>query len=148
MVQLASALEVNSGLEVLLIADNPFGDEGGQQLTSALCRTNRTLQVLDLHETHMTKGVEREVSFGCQPVIDNVLPPAGGAGSPPVQLPQEAGLSLWGQRSSPQCRGRYGVPANTQTLIDLHTGIAKGEARQRQEQHFQLQATTPSSNLY
>ena len=62
MVQLASALEVNTGLEMLLIADNPFGDEGGQQLTSVLCRTNRTLQVLDLHGTHMARTVEREVS--------------------------------------------------------------------------------------
>ena len=62
MVQLASALEVNSGLEMLLIADNPFGDEGGQQLTSTLCRANRALRVLDLHSTHMSKAVEREVS--------------------------------------------------------------------------------------
>ena len=58
---LAEALQVNTGLEMLLIADNPFGDEGGQQLTSVLCRTNRTLQVLDLHGTHMTRTVEREV---------------------------------------------------------------------------------------
>ena len=62
VVQLAAALEVNTGLEMLLIADNPFGDEGGQQLTSVLCRTNRTLRVLDLHGTHMTRAVEREVS--------------------------------------------------------------------------------------
>lgn len=47
---------------MLLIADNPFGDEGGQQLTSVLCRTNNALQVLDLHGTHMTMTVEREVN--------------------------------------------------------------------------------------
>ena len=61
IVQLGAALEVNTGLEMLLVADNPFGDEGGQQLTSVLCRTNRTLQVLDIHGTHMSKQVEREV---------------------------------------------------------------------------------------
>lgn len=61
IVQLATALQVNTGLEMLLIADNPFGDEGGQQLASVLCRGNRTLRVLDLHGTHMTKTVEREV---------------------------------------------------------------------------------------
>lgn len=63
VVHLATALEVNSGLEMLLIADNPFGDEGGQRLTSVLCRSNRFLRVLDLHGTHMTKSVEREVSI-------------------------------------------------------------------------------------
>lgn len=62
VVQLATALEVNTGLEMLLIADNPFGDEGGQQLTSVLCRSNRSLRVLDLHGTHMSKSVEREAS--------------------------------------------------------------------------------------
>ena len=61
MVQLGTALEVNSGLEMLLVADNPFGDEGGQQLTSVLCRSNCSLRVLDLHGTHMSKAVEREV---------------------------------------------------------------------------------------
>ena len=62
VVHLATALEVNTGLEMLLIADNPFGDEGGQQLTSVLCRSNHTLRVLDLHGTHMSKPVEREVN--------------------------------------------------------------------------------------
>lgn len=62
VVQVATALEVNAGLEMLLIADNPFGDEGGQQLTSVLCRSNHTLRVLDLHGTHMSKPVEREVN--------------------------------------------------------------------------------------
>ena len=62
--QLATALEVNSGLEMLLVADNPFGDEGGQQLASVLCRINHTLRVLDLHGTHMSKAVEREVRNG------------------------------------------------------------------------------------
>lgn len=62
IVGLAATLEINTGLEMLLIADNPFGDEGGQQLTSVLCRTNQTLRVLDLHGTHMTKTVEREVN--------------------------------------------------------------------------------------
>jgi Ran GTPase-activating protein (RanGAP) involved in mRNA processing and transport len=113
VVELASALAVNSGLEMLLIADNPFGDEGGQQLTSVLCRTNRTLRVLDLHSTHMTKAVEREV------VKD---------------LYQYSSLRKLGSA--------FG------TRHSATEGLAKREAQQRQEQHFHLQATSPSSNLY
>lgn len=95
VVQLASALEVNTGLEMLLIADNPFGDEGGQQLASVLCRTNRTLQVLDLHGTHMTRRVEREVSeFWLLSAILEFFP-TGGSRSSPVQLSKEVRLSLW-----------------------------------------------------
>lgn len=63
VVQLALALKVNSGLEMLLVADNPFGDEGGQQMTSALCQANRTLKVLDIHGTHMDRAMEKKVGF-------------------------------------------------------------------------------------
>ena len=58
---LADALQVNSGLEMLLLADNPFGDEGGQQLAEVLCNSNRSLRVLDVHGTRMTRDAEREV---------------------------------------------------------------------------------------
>jgi len=58
---LADALQVNSGLEMLLLADNPFGDEGGQQLAEVLCNGNRSLRVLDIHGTRMTRAAEREV---------------------------------------------------------------------------------------
>ena len=58
---LADALQVNSGLEMLLLADNPFGDEGGQQLAEVLCNSNRSLRVLDVHGTRMTRAAEREV---------------------------------------------------------------------------------------
>ena len=59
---LAEALTVNSGLEMLLIADNPFGDEGGRQLSAVLCNRNRSLKVLDIHGTRMSRATERQVS--------------------------------------------------------------------------------------
>ena len=58
---LADALAINTGLNMLLLADNPFGDEGGWKLTDVLCRSNRSLQVLDITETKMTPNVERQV---------------------------------------------------------------------------------------
>ena len=61
MAHIADALSVNSGLEMLLLADNPFGDEGGKQLAHVLCSSNRSLRVLDIHGTRMTKQGEKEV---------------------------------------------------------------------------------------
>ena len=58
---LADGLSVNTGLEMLLLADNPFGDEGGRQLSLVLSQGNRSLRVLDLHGTHMSKPVEKEM---------------------------------------------------------------------------------------
>lgn len=58
---LSQALTINTGLEMLLVADNPFGDEGGRQLMQVLCYRNRTLRVLDIHNTHMTKAGEKQV---------------------------------------------------------------------------------------
>ena len=83
VVQLSAALEVNTGLEMLLIADNPFGDEGGQQLTSVLCRVNRNLRILDIHGTHMNKAVEREVQPTALQVVTSLLP------SSPTQVVQD-----------------------------------------------------------
>ncbi len=60
---LAQGLAVNSGLEMLLIGDNPFGDEGGRCLGEVLCRNNRTLTVLDIHGSRMSKSVEKTVSL-------------------------------------------------------------------------------------
>ena len=52
---------MNSGLEMLLLADNPFGDEGGKQLAAVLCNNNRSLRVLDIHGTRMSSQGEKEV---------------------------------------------------------------------------------------
>lgn len=61
IVHLAQALTVNTGLEMLLLADNPFGDEGGRHLQQVLCYNNRTLRVLDIHGTHMSKAGGKQV---------------------------------------------------------------------------------------
>ena len=58
---MAEALAFNSGLEMLLLADNPFGDAGGRQLSAVLCNNNRSLRVLDIHGTRMSKSTEKEV---------------------------------------------------------------------------------------
>lgn len=58
---IAEALSFNSGLEMLLLADNPFGDEGGRQLAAVLCNNNSSLRVLDIHGTRMSKATEKEV---------------------------------------------------------------------------------------
>ncbi len=58
---LAEGLAVNSGLEMLLIGDNPFGDEGGTRLCEVLCQSNTTLTVLDIHGSRMSNPVEKEV---------------------------------------------------------------------------------------
>lgn len=58
---LGDALVVNTGLNMLLLADNPFGDEGGWKLADVLCKSNRSLQVLDIHGTRMSRQTEREV---------------------------------------------------------------------------------------
>lgn len=58
---ISEALSFNSGLEMLLLADNPFGDEGGRQLSAVLCNNNRSLRVLDIHGTRMSKPAEKEV---------------------------------------------------------------------------------------
>ena len=61
IVHLAQSLAVNTGLELLLLADNPFGDEGGKHLTEALCYSNRSLRVLDIHGTHMSRAGGKQV---------------------------------------------------------------------------------------
>ena len=61
MAHIAESLAVNSGLEMLLLAANPFGDEGGKQLAAVLCNNNRSLRVLDVHGTRMSKQGEKEV---------------------------------------------------------------------------------------
>lgn len=61
IVQLSQALAVNTGLELLLLADNPFGDEGGRHLTQVLCDSNRSLRILDIHGTNMSKTGGKQV---------------------------------------------------------------------------------------
>lgn len=58
---MADNLAINTGLELLLLADNPFGDEGGEHLSIVLCNSNRTLKVLDIHGTSMSKEGEKAV---------------------------------------------------------------------------------------
>jgi len=70
---LADSLTVNSGLEMLLMGDNPFGDEGAHRLCEVLCRSNRALQVLDIHGTRMSKAMEKQVSFGHTFKIQQIL---------------------------------------------------------------------------
>ena len=62
VVDIAMGLSVNSALEILLLADNPFGDEGGTKIAEVLCNENSCLRVLDVHGTHMSRPVERRVS--------------------------------------------------------------------------------------
>ena len=50
---------------MLLLADNPFGDEGGKQLALVLTNNNRSLKVLDVQGTRMNKQAEREVGGSC-----------------------------------------------------------------------------------
>lgn len=58
---ISDGLRHNRGLELLLLADNPFGDDGGLNLVQVLCRENLTLRVLDIHGTRMTQQTEQKV---------------------------------------------------------------------------------------
>lgn len=49
------------GLETLLLAENPFGDEGGTTLTQTLCSHNKTLHTLDVRRTQMSRSGEKQV---------------------------------------------------------------------------------------
>ena len=46
---------------MLLIAENPFGDEGGTNLSSVLCQNVTALRILDIQNTRMNSDVERQV---------------------------------------------------------------------------------------
>ena len=61
MVHISKGLKYNSGLELLLLADNPFGDDGGLSLVEVLCKENITLRVLDIHGTGMSQRTEQKV---------------------------------------------------------------------------------------
>ena len=61
IVHISEGLRYNSGLELLLVADNPFGDDGGLSLAQVLCKENITLRVLDIHGTRMSQQVEQKV---------------------------------------------------------------------------------------
>ena len=67
VVHLATALESNTGLETLLLADNPFGDEGGTTLRQTLCSHNKTLKTLDVHQTQMSRSGEKLVEIANEP---------------------------------------------------------------------------------
>ena len=61
VVYISEGLRYNSGLELLLLADNPFGDDGGLSLTQVLCKENVSLKVLDIHGTRMSQQTEQKV---------------------------------------------------------------------------------------
>ena len=65
VVAIIESLSVNSGLEMLLIAENPFGDETGPVVVNTLCKKNTTLRVLDIHGSRMSIDTEKQV----QPTI-------------------------------------------------------------------------------
>lgn len=44
-----------------MLADNPFGDDGGLNLAQVLCKENVTLRVLDIHGTRMSQQTEQKV---------------------------------------------------------------------------------------
>lgn len=46
---------------MLLVAENPFGDEGGTNLSSVLCQTENPLKIMDIQNTRMTPEVEKQV---------------------------------------------------------------------------------------
>lgn len=58
------SLSINTGLEMLLIAENPFGDEGGTLVVAVLCKSNTTLKVLDIHGSRMNIDTEKQVQLG------------------------------------------------------------------------------------
>ena len=57
---IGEALVSNSSLEMLLVAENPFGDVGGANLSHSLCQ-NTTLKTLDVQHSRMTADVEKQV---------------------------------------------------------------------------------------
>eukprot|EP00037_Helgoeca_nana_P016502 m.155241 g.155241 ORF g.155241 m.155241 type:complete len:443 (+) comp23555_c0_seq1:90-1418(+) len=58
---LADGLTYNETVTTLLLAGNPFTDSGGQYLTHMICDKNKTLLVLDIHNSNMTESIERGV---------------------------------------------------------------------------------------
>ena len=64
MTAIVESLAVNTGLEMLLIAENPFGDESGLAVLSTLCKGNTTLRVLDIHGSRMSIDTEKQVQTG------------------------------------------------------------------------------------
>ncbi|KAK5650444.1 hypothetical protein RI129_001473 [Pyrocoelia pectoralis] len=60
-IRIAQMINLNSGLEVLDISSNYFGEEGGEQLTSSL-RNNTKIQWLDVRETDITAGQLKEIN--------------------------------------------------------------------------------------
>ena len=50
----------NTTLEMLLIAENPYGDVGGTNFASSLSQ-NQTLRILDIQNSRMSPEVEKQV---------------------------------------------------------------------------------------
>jgi len=58
---LADGLTHNETITTLLLAGNPFSDAGGQYITHQICSKNKSLLVLDIHNTNMSEPIERGV---------------------------------------------------------------------------------------
>jgi hypothetical protein len=120
VVHIAEGLASNSTLEMLLLADNPFGDEGGMRLTEVLCSDNTTLKVLDLHGTHMSKGMERRVV---------------------EEIHQHGHLTKLGTAFGTKS------PSPQHSLTEQNE-IVKRQAREDQARWFQQQASAPAQGEY
>lgn len=46
---------------MLLIAENPFSDEGGTNLSSVLCQSDTSLKIMDIQGTRMSPDAEKQV---------------------------------------------------------------------------------------
>ena len=61
IISIADSLCINTSLEMLLVASNPFYNDGGIHLASVLCEHNNTLRVLDIKDSRMSLDVEKQV---------------------------------------------------------------------------------------
>lgn len=146
---MAEALAFNSGLEMLLLADNPFGDEGGRQLAAVLCSNNRSLRVLDIHGTRMSKSTEKEV---CSPVSyrhTSVANLSGNMGTDNNMITSftsflQIALELHQFSNLTKLGSNFGAEPISSHVAEAR-GNAQKQARQRQEQRFRQQAPTTSS---
>lgn len=137
---LAQSMAVNTGLELLLLADNPFGDEGGKHLTEALCYSNRSLRVLDIHGTHMSKAGGKQVC-ACMHALSSLLLHSYVNVQVVEQLHQLSSLTKLGSSV-------YGPKSSEVRHVTVEVqGQASRHARQRQEHHFTQQAKDNSTQL-
>jgi hypothetical protein len=61
MAALVQGLSVNNSINTLLLAGNPFGDLGARRIVDAVINKNKSLKVLDIHNSEMSENTERAV---------------------------------------------------------------------------------------